>query len=118
MSEIVVFDQPATPPVIDQPREERREVGVPDRLTWSLYESGPEGLAAGIWECGPGRWRIAFGPREHEYFVVLSGRARIHSASGAVTDIGPGQAVIIPANFQGSFEVLERVRKHFVVVEQ
>ena len=35
-----------------------------------------------------------------------------------MTEIGPGQAAVIPANFRGAFEVVERVRKHFVVVER
>ena len=118
MSRIVAFDPPATAPVVDQPRVERREVGAPLRRTWTLYESAAEGLAAGIWDCEPGRWRIEFGPHEHEYFVVLAGRARIHDDNGAVTDIGPGQAVVIPAGFRGAFEVLEAVRKHFVVVDR
>lgn len=118
MNPIIRFDPPATAPVVDQPRAERREVGAPERLTWTLYESAPDGVAAGIWACEPGRWRIEFGPHEHEYFVVLEGRARLRDDAGTVTDVGPGEAAVIPAGFRGSFEVLERVRKHFVVVER
>lgn len=117
MSRIVRFDPPSAEPVVDQPRVERREAGAPLRETWSLYECAADGVSAGIWTCEPGRWRIEFGPHEHEYFIVLEGRARIHDAEGGCTEIGPGQAVVIPAGFQGSFEVLERVRKHFVVIE-
>ena len=118
MSRIIRFDPPQTAPVVDQPREDRREVGAPHRETWTLYESGPDGVAAGIWACEPGRWRIAFGPHEHEYFLVLEGRARIHDAQGGFTEVGPGEAVVIPAGFEGAFEVLEPLRKHFVVVER
>ncbi|KAB0581559.1 DUF861 domain-containing protein [Ideonella dechloratans] len=118
MASLVRFEVPAQAPVIDQPREERREVGAPLRSTWTLYESGPEGLCAGIWDCEPGRWRIEFGPAEHEYFHVVSGQARLHGEDGSVTDIGPGQAVMIPPNFRGSFEVLQTLRKHFVIVEK
>jgi hypothetical protein len=115
---IRTFQQPDTLPVVDHPRVERREVGAPERHTWTLYESAADGVSAGIWHCEPGRWRIEFGPHEHEYFIVLEGRARLHGMDGAVTELGPGQAAVIPAGFRGSFEVLERVRKHFVVVER
>ncbi len=115
---ITRFDAPGHPPVIDQPRESRRQVGAPLRQTWTLYEHPADGVAAGIWCCEPGRWRIEFGAHEHEYFIVLEGRARLHADDGAVTDIGPGQAAVIPAGFRGAFEVLEPVRKHFVVVER
>ncbi|NDY92645.1 DUF861 domain-containing protein [Ideonella sp. TBM-1] len=118
MSRILRFDPPDTLPERDQPRLERREVGAPVRQTWTLYEPAGEGLCAGIWTCEPGRWRIVFGPHEHEYFMVLEGRVRLHDAQGGVTEAGPGQALVIPAGFEGSFEVLERVRKHFVVVRR
>jgi uncharacterized cupin superfamily protein len=113
---IVKFDPPATAPEIDFPREERRENGAPERRTWVLYESAPAGLFAGIWECEVGRWRIQMDPTEHEYMVVLAGRARLHAPGGTFTEVGPGEALVIPAGFAGSFEVLERVRKHFVIV--
>ena len=116
MASIVKFDQPATPPEIDFPREERREIGAPERRTWVLYESGPAGLVAGIWECEVGRWRIQMDPNELEYMVVLQGRARLHAPDGRVTEAGPGEALVIPPGFAGSFEVTERVRKHFVIV--
>ena len=118
MASVLRFDLPATPPVTDQPRPERREVGAPQRSTWTLYESAPDGLCAGIWDCEPGRWRIEFGPAEHEYFHVLSGRARIQAEDGTVTEIGPGQAVMIPPGFRGSFEVVEALRKHFVILDR
>jgi uncharacterized cupin superfamily protein len=116
MASIVKFDQPSTAPDIDFPRAERREIGAPERRTWVLYESGPAGLVAGIWECEVGRWRIQMDPTEHEYMVVLAGRCRLHDASGTFAEAGPGEALVIPAGFAGSFEVLETLRKHFVIV--
>ena len=73
---------------------------------------------AGFWDCEPGRWRIEMGATEHEYFHVIHGRARLFDEAGAVQEFGPGQAVVIPAGFKGSFEVLEPLRKHFVIVER
>lgn len=61
---MIRIDLPATPPDIDHPREERREVGYPERRTWVLHEDTNAGLSVGIWECDPGRWRIEFGPQE------------------------------------------------------
>jgi len=116
MKTIVKFDPPSTPPEIDFPREERREIGAPERRTWVLYESGPARRAAGIWECEVGRWRIQMDPTEHEYMMVLAGRCRLHATDGTYTEAKAGEALVIPAGFAGSFEVLERVRKHFVIV--
>lgn len=113
---ITRFDPPTFEPAVDQPRPERREVGAPRRETWTLYQHAADGMDAGIWTCEPGRWRIVFGEHQHEYFFVLEGRVRLHNAQGGCTEVGPGEAAVIPAGFQGSFEVLERVRKHFVVL--
>ena len=102
-------------PQLDQPRAERRVQGAPQRKTWTLHESGP--MSAGVWECEPGRWRIVFPPQRQEFFHVLQGRVRLHDAAGACTEIGPGQGAVIPPGFEGEFEVLEAVRKQFVLVD-
>lgn len=117
-SRIVRFDEPAFAPAIDHPREDRLEAGCPTRETWMLYESGPDGVSAGIWACEVGRWRIAFAPRKHEYFFVLQGRLRLHDREGGVTEVVAGQGAVIPGGFEGAFEVIEPVRKHFVVVDK
>ncbi|MFO1338698.1 MAG: cupin domain-containing protein [Burkholderiaceae bacterium] len=118
-SSVVRFDPaPTTAPEVDHPRPERREVGDPERRSWVLHEDAAEGLVAGIWESEPGRWRIELGPREHEYFIVLEGLCRVHDAEGRAESFGPGQAVVLPPGFKGSFEVVERMRKHFVIVER
>lgn len=116
MPSIIRFDLPATAPETDHPREERREVGNPERRTWMLYEASDAGMYSGIWESDAGKWRIQMDPNEHEYFVVLSGRCRLHATDGTYTEAGPGEAVVIPPSFTGSFEVLEAMRKHFVIV--
>lgn len=114
-ADIVLIDSTAgLAPVHDQPREDRRVAGAPHRQTWTLHEAGP--MSAGVWACEVGRWRIAFPPGQQEYFHVLAGRVRLHGPAGAV-DIGPGQGAVIPPGFEGEFEVLEAVRKQFVLVD-
>ena len=115
--QVIRFDQPETAGVVDHPREDRREQGCPRRETWTLYESAPAGLTCGIWACEVGRWRIVFPANKHEYFFVLEGHVRLHDRDGGYTDVQAGQGAVIPAGFEGAFEVLAPVRKHFVVVE-
>jgi uncharacterized cupin superfamily protein len=115
---IVRFDPPATPGVLDRPRPDRLQAGNPARHTWALYESADGRTTAGIWACEVGRWRIVFAPNKEEYFFVLEGHVRLHDAHGGHTDVLAGQGAVIPAGFEGAFEVLAPVRKHFVVVER
>ncbi|MFG6430492.1 cupin domain-containing protein [Roseateles sp. LYH14W] len=101
-------------PVLDRPREDRRVQGAPLRRTWTLHEAGP--VSAGVWECEVGRWRIVFPAGRQEYFHVLQGRVRLHGPAG-FTEITRGQGGVIPPGFEGEFEVLEPVRKQFVLVD-
>lgn len=114
---IIAMAQPSAPGVIDHPREDRREIGCPKRETWSLYESADGVMSAGIWACEVGKWRIVFAPNKHEYFFVLEGHVRLHDQAGGYTDVRAGQGAVIPGGFEGAFEVLVPVRKHFVVVD-
>lgn len=115
MPAITLIDRGDGAPTLDQPREERRVTGAPLRKTWLLHDSTP--MSAGIWECEVGRWRIAFPAHKQEFFFVLSGRVRLHNHDAGCTEVGPGQGAVIPPGFEGEFEVLEPVRKQFVVVE-
>lgn len=48
---------------------------------------------------------------------MIEGRVRLHDAAGQITEVGPGEAAVIPAGFTGRFEVVEAVRKYYVVTE-
>lgn len=104
-------------PQLDQPRPDRRLQGAPQRQTWTEYEAAHQGLSCGVWTCEPGSWRIVFPPHKHEYFHVLQGRLRLHDSQGGFVELGAGEAAVIPGGFEGVFEVLEPVRKHFVVLD-
>lgn len=108
---------PGTPET-DHPRPERLITGNPRRDTWNSVSAdlGAHRLDCGVWRCEPGHWRIAMGPGEHELFTVLSGRCRVHAADGSFQAAGPGEAIFIPAGFQGSFEVLETLTKTYAIV--
>ena len=49
---------------------------------------------------------------------MISGRLRIVDTQGLAREFGPGDAGIIPAGFVGTFEVLERVSKRYVMLDR
>lgn len=114
---ITVFD-PATAATIDYPRPDRRLRGNPQRLTQSCHESVDGLVSAGIWRCERGAWNIQFAASKEEFFCVLEGRVRLCDDTGVCCEIGPGEAALIPPGFKGRFEVLEPVRKYYVVVDR
>ena len=115
-----ITDVSGKAPDPSHPKPERLVRGNPLRQTWNALDaplSGAQTLSTGVWTCEPGMWRIAFGPTEQEVFTVLAGRCKLHDALGNATEAGPGQALHIPAGFNGAFEVLETMTKTYVIVE-
>ncbi len=92
--------------------------GNPKRTTYNYFTSSNSGMDAGIWCCEAGAWRIAFADDTDEFFTVLEGIVRLHDEAGIVKEIGPGEAAVIPAGFKGMFEVVEPVRKYYVIVKR
>ncbi|MBI2308358.1 MAG: DUF861 domain-containing protein [Rhodocyclales bacterium] len=114
---LVHFADPLPAPTTDRPAAERAIGPPPLRTTREAYAVGTEGLSIGEWECEPGAWTIAFHDRRHEFFQVLAGRLRIVDEAGHAREFGPGDACVIPAGFRGRFEVLEAVRKRYVMID-
>jgi len=115
---VIHFADPAPAAVEDHPAVERAIGAPPRRLTAERYAADNGALSIGDWHCEPGAWRIAFHPGRHEFFQVISGRLRIVDTKGVVREFGPGDAGIIPAGFTGTFEVLERVSKRYVMLDR
>ena len=117
---LVSFDRTDIAPAVDHPKPERLVAGNPLRTTLSHYVRGE--VDCGLWLCEPGAWRIDFpdvpGKTREEFFHILEGRIRITATTGEAREFGPGQACLIPAGFKGTFEVLEAVRKVYVMIDK
>jgi uncharacterized cupin superfamily protein len=90
--------------------------GAPVTRTWVHYEEPGGKLAAGQWEATIGKWRIEYA--EWEYVVMISGRCVVSGDDGSVIHAGPGDCFVIEPGFTGAWEVLETMRKHWVIEER
>lgn len=101
---------------VDYPRPDRLVKGNPKRETISLYEH-PQ-MQCGIWQCEVGAWNIVFANNKQEFFTVIEGLVRLHDEkTNSFIEIKAGDAGIIPPAFIGTFEVVEKVKKYYVLVE-
>lgn len=114
----LAFTQQTTAPEFDHPRTERLISGNPQRTTWNHFTNDSGEVYAGVWACEVGAWRIEMGDREDEFFFVIEGRCRLTADSGDTVEIGPGESVVIPAGFHGTFAVLEPMKKHYMIVDR
>lgn len=117
MHKLTVFASATTEPSYDHPRPERLVRGNPLRTTYEHFLAANGQLSAGLWQCEPGAWNIAFAPGKDEFFCVIEGRLRITDQAGLANEFSAGQACVIPGGFTGVFEVLETVRKYYVLLE-
>ncbi len=63
-------------------------------------------------------FKVKMSANKQEFFQVIEGSVRLHDAkTGEFVEIHAGNAGIIPPSFKGTFEVLEKVKKYYVLTE-
>ena len=73
-----------------------------------------DNLVAGTWECEPGTLELDLDITE--FCHLLSGHWVLTSTSGQVTEIRAGDSWIFPKGWKGTAEVVETVRKVYMIV--
>lgn len=107
---------PASEPVEYLPSAEKIISGRPLQRIWSKYTDATEKFSVGVWECEPGAWRVHY--TEEEYCRILVGRSLLTNADGVVREVVAGNEFVIPRGFVGTWEVVARTRKAYVIFEE
>ena len=69
----------------------------------------------GLWTSTSGKWRVRY--TEHEFCVLIEGRVRIESVTGDRYELRAGDAFVVPAGFEGTWEVAEPCKKWYAIFE-
>lgn len=115
MVSIVVFDRHEADFEEYRTPAEKCIDGQPAQRTWNHYASGDGKFFSGLWEGEPGRWRISY--TEHEFCQILSGRSILRSVDGEEIEVGAGDSFVVPAGFEGEWEVVETTKKIYAIYE-
>lgn len=97
-----------------RPPADRVLSGDPITVVNNYFSDSPRGFHAGVWKSTIGRWRVSYS--EHEFCHITSGRVRIQNQHGS-WQFASGQSFVIPAGFEGTWEVLEPMSKLYVIYE-
>ena len=89
--------------------------GDPRQAVTNSYSDAGGEFHVGTWEAEPATWRVHY--TEHEYCEILEGRIRMTHDDGTVREVGPGDRFVVPSGWSGTWEVLERARKVYVIFE-
>ena len=88
---------------------------MPAQTVRNLFTDGSGRFYSGIWSSTRGAWRVAY--TENELCVLTQGSVRITDESGRSWTFGPGDCFVVPAGFEGLWEVLEDARKFYAIFE-
>lgn len=112
----VLLDHDATLGERYLPDPSKLIAGTPWQAVSNAYSSPCGRFHSGIWESEPGHWRIHY--TEFEYCEILAGESVLHGDDGSRLALRSGDRFVIPAGFRGSWEVIERCRKVYVIYEE
>ena len=73
-----------------------------------------DGVETGIWACPPGRWRRQIVAQEFCHFI--EGRCTFTPDDGETLHIEAGDALMLPANSTGVWDIQQTVRKTYVLI--
>jgi hypothetical protein len=88
---------------------------VPQQQVRNLYTDASGQFFAGQWHSTPGAWQVRY--TESEMCVLSEGRVRLTGRDGRRWEFGPGEGFVVPAGFEGLWEVLEPARKFYAIFE-
>ena len=89
--------------------------GEPLATTENIFVNAAGNFFSGVWSSSAGKWRVSYG--EDEFCILLSGRAVLTDAEGVTSTFSAGDAFVIPAGFEGTWETLEPLRKLYAICE-
>ncbi len=98
------------------PSPEKILAGIPRTRVSNQYSDGTQQFFCGLWTSTSGKWRIRY--TEHEFCVLIEGRVRIESSAGERVELRAGDAFVVPAGFDGTWEVVEPCKKWYAVFER
>lgn len=85
---------------------------LPAQTDKGFFQQG--NMVAGTWECEPGTLQLDLDVTE--FCHLLEGHWRFTSESGKVTEVRAGDSWVFPKGWKGSAEVVEKVRKVYMML--
>ena len=89
--------------------------GNPKQTIWQHYNDASQQFSTGIWQSEPGKWKINYS--EEEFCQILEGVSVITDCNGSAVTVSSGENFVIPSGFVGTWEVIEKTKKIYVIYE-
>lgn len=97
------------------PTADRLLAGNPRMTVANYFTDTTQQFYSGRWSSSPGKWRIRY--TESEFCCLTRGRVVLENGQGDRWEFGPGAGFVVPAGFEGTWEVLEECTKFYAIFE-
>jgi uncharacterized protein len=97
------------------PAAERLVEGNPRQLITNYFSDSTQQFHSGRWSSTPGKWRIRY--TESEFCCLTQGRVVLENKTGQRWEFGVGEGFVVPAGFEGTWEVIEDCTKFYALFE-
>jgi uncharacterized protein len=100
---------------VSSPAPERLLSGTPHQTVTNYFSDQTQQFHSGLWSSTRGKWRIRYS--ESEFCCLVRGRVALENAAGQRWEFGPGEGFVVPAGFEGSWEVIDDCTKFYALFE-
>nr|WP_254259690.1 cupin domain-containing protein [Leucobacter chinensis] len=94
-----------------------KPTAVTEGLTEASLPIWSEGnISTGLWECTEGAF-TAFRDGYTEICTIVSGSVTLEAEGEKPWRFGPGDVIVMPSGWKGTWVVHEPLRKHFTIIQ-
>lgn len=115
MTAPIVDFRSSVEPEATAPAPERLIAGAPRQSIANFFSDSTQQFHSGIWSSTRGKWRIRY--TESEFCCLTRGRVVLEDLEGQRWEFGAGEGFVVPAGFEGTWEVLEDCTKFYALFE-
>ena len=97
------------------PAADRLIAGDPRQTASNYFSDATQQFHSGVWSSSAGKWRIQYS--ESEFCCLTRGRVALENLAGQRWEFGAGEGFVVPAGFEGTWQVLEECTKFYAIFE-
>jgi len=97
------------------PAADRLLAGTPRQQVRNYFSDASQQFHTGVWTSTRGKWRIRYS--ESEFCALTRGRVALENLQGQRWEFGPGDGFVVPAGFEGTWEVIDDCTKFYAIFD-
>ncbi|MEJ0087297.1 MAG: cupin domain-containing protein [Pseudomonadota bacterium] len=115
MTQQIIDFRTKVPGETSTPAADRLLAGNPQQSVSNYFSDATQQFHSGTWSSTVGTWRIRYS--ESEFCCLTRGRVALENLTGQRWEFGVGEGFVVPAGFEGTWQVIEDCTKFYAIFE-